>query len=295
MAESLANPLELKITKNIVGQLETNIEQLEIYVNEKLDEYKPELYNGDVSAAKKDRAELNNSKKFLSATRINLMRELMKPYEDFETRCKALEKKIDTASDQLDVIVKTKEEQEKKKKKIRCEELWLSKDFSLFPLDKVFNSRWLNKSTKESDINAEMDAIIRRTYENLKTIEEHFEDAETLKAHYLMTLDIEETFGYGNELEKKRKITEEEAKKREQREHEQRILSQKYEVKRQFAEELENKDVSDIAMQALGISDIKPVVKEFVFSIKATDDQLLKLKSACNALGIEYDVEELMF
>lgn len=293
---TLTNPLQLKVTKNIIGVLETNIEQLEKYVNEKLDEYKPELYKGDVSAAKKDMAELNNSKKFLSTTRINLMRELMKPYEDFETRCKALEKKIDTASGQLDVIVKAKEEQEKTLKKMRCEELWLSKDFSLFSLDKVFNSKWLNKSTKESDINAEMDAIIKRTYDNLKTIEEHFaDDAETLKAHYLITLDIEETFGYGNELEKKRKIAIEEARNREQREHEQRIAEQKHDVKQQYVEESADEDVSDIAMQALGISESEAIVKEFVFSIKATDDQLLKLKSACNALSIEYDVEELTF
>ena len=86
MAEG-KNPLELVVTKNVVGALETNIEQLEVYVTSKLEEYKPELYKGDAVSAKKDRAELNNSKKFLANTRINLMRELMKPYSDFETRC----------------------------------------------------------------------------------------------------------------------------------------------------------------------------------------------------------------
>ena len=116
-----------------------------------------------------------------------------------------------------------------------------------------------------------------------------------MKAHYLITLDIEETFGYGNELEKKRKIAIEEARNREQREHEQRIAEQKHDVKQQYVEESADEDVSDIAMQALGISESEPIVKEFVFSIKATDDQLLKLKSACNALSIEYDVEELTF
>lgn len=291
----MTNALELKVTKNVVGVLETNIEQLENYVNGKLDEYKPELYKGDADAAKKDRAELNNSKKFLSATRINLMRELMKPYEDFETRCKALEKKIDTASGLLDDIVKAKESEAKTKKKMRCEELWLSKNFTLFPLEKVFNQKWLNKTAKESDISAEMDAIIERTYANLKTIEEHFSDSETLKAHYLITLNIEETFGYGEELEKKRKVAEEEAKKRAEREHEQKIAEQKQDVRSEYADRLENADVERIAAQALGNPEPKAVVKEYVVSIRATEEQLLRLKNGCNSLGIEYSIEELVF
>ena len=103
------NPLELRVTKNVVGILETNIEQLEAYVTKKLEEYNPESYFGDADMAKKDRAELNNAKKVLSQARINLMRELMRPYSDFETRCKNLEKMIDGASAKLDEIVKVRD------------------------------------------------------------------------------------------------------------------------------------------------------------------------------------------
>lgn len=290
------NPLELKVTKNVVGVLETNIEQLEAYVNSKLEEYKPELYLGDADMAKKDRAELNNSKKILSQARISLIKELMKPYSDFETRCKTLEKKIDDASGQLDVIVKAKEEQEKTAKKIRCEELWLSRKFELFPLDKVFNSKWLNKGTKESEICNEMDAIIERTYKDLKLIERYGTDADTLKAHYLISLDIEETLGYGEELSKTRELAEKEAKEREQREHDEAIERQKEEVVKESWEECNSKPLVDLASQALGYSEPpKPQIKEYVVSVKATEEQLHRLKMACNALGIVYSVEELTF
>ena len=133
------NPLELRVTKNVVGVLETNIEQLEAYVTAKLEEYNPESYFGDADMARKDRAELNNSKKVLSQARIQLMRELMKPYSDFETRCKNLEKMIDTASGKLDDIVKTKEEEEKTAKKIRITEIWNSRNFTVVSLEKIFN------------------------------------------------------------------------------------------------------------------------------------------------------------
>ena len=76
------NNLQLVVTKNVTGVLETNISTLENFVDEKLKNYTPELYNGSADSAKKDRAELNNSKKFLTQSRIQLMNELMKPYEE---------------------------------------------------------------------------------------------------------------------------------------------------------------------------------------------------------------------
>src|SRR5574344_2390833 len=116
--------LQLVVTKNVTGILETNIDGLEKLIDNKLKSYTPELYNGNADKAKKDKAVLNNSKKFLTQTRIQLMNELMKPYADFETRCKTLEGKIDTASKRLDEIVKAKENEEKAKKQNEIQNLW---------------------------------------------------------------------------------------------------------------------------------------------------------------------------
>lgn len=288
------NPLELVVTKNVVGVLETNIEQLEVYVNSKLEEYKPELYKGDADSAKKDRAELNNSKKFLSQARINLMKELMKPYSDFETRCKNLEKKIDSVSSQLDGIVKEKENEEKQKKKDFVCGIWESKDFDLVPLEKVFNFKWLNKTAKEKDIAEEMDSVIKKVYSDLKIIERCGEDSETLKAHYLISLDLEETLAYGEELKETRRLAEEEAKNRDEREHNEKLEEQKKEVAEEALRQIKSEEINELAGKILG-EEVKPEIKEYVVSVKATKEQLLKLKSACNALGIEYSVEELTF
>lgn len=293
MAE-IKNPLELVVTKNVVGVLETNIAQLEDYVNQKLAEYNPEQYKGDADSAKKDRAELNNSKKFLSQARINLMKELMKPYSDFETRCKNLEKKIDSVSSQLDEIVKEKESEEKQKKKDFVCAIWESKNFDLVPIEKIFNQKWLNKTVKEKDISDEMDSIIKKIYSDLKIIERCGEDSETLKAHYLISLDLDETLAYGDELKETRKLAEEEAKNRDEREHNEKIAEQKKEVAEEALNIVRQESVSDLVSQALEVDTIS-TVKEYVVSIKATDEQLLKLKSACNEIGIEYSVEELEF
>lgn len=288
----LKNPLELVVTKNVVGVLETNITQLENYVNQKLTEYNPNQYKGDADSAKKDRAELNNAKKTLSQARINLMKELMKPYSDFETRCKNLEKKIDSASGQLDVIVKEKENEEKQKKKDFVIEIWKSKNFDLVSVEKIFNQKWLNKTAKEKDISSEMDSIIQNIYSSLKIIE-RCEDAETLKAHYLLNLDLNETLSYGEELKQARIIAENEAKNRVEREHLEQIEQQKMEVAQEALELVQKENISTLASEALEIEKVN--TKRYVVTVKASDEQLLKLKNACNELSIEYSIEELVF
>ena len=277
----VVNPLELKVTKSVVGVLETNIGQLENYVSAKLEEYKPELYMGDADMAKKDRAELNNAKKVL-----------MKPYAEFETRCKALEKSIDTASGLLDEIVKAKEEKEKDLKRMRVNELWLSRNFSLFPLEKIWNPKWLNKTTKESDILLEMEEAITRTYTDLKRIEMVSEicDAETVKAFYLDCLDIGQALEYGESLVRNRETVKKEAAERELREH-------NAEQRHELARMARNEPVMSLAADALDLTEeqSKPAVKDFVISVQATEQQLNQLKAAMNALSVVYSVEELKF
>ena len=297
--ETPADSLELVVVEKSVGHLQTNIRGLELYIDKRLEDYKPENYMGDADLAKKDRAELNKAKDKIGKARREIISELMKPYSDFEERCKALEKKVDLASKALDEIVKIKENEEKNKKREQIEKIWKEKNFELFPLEKIFNSKWLNKGFKEKDISAEMDSVIDRTYKDLKTIERFVDDAETIKAHYLMNLDIAETIQYGDELQRQKEIAQKEKAEREEREHQQAISEQKNALVREALNFEQNKQTENLAEQALASAKneepAKPTRKEFVVSIKCFDEDLMKLKAAMNALGIEYSVEELTF
>ena len=223
-----------------------------------------------------------------------MIAELMKPYEDFEDRCKALEKKIDNASGLLDEIVKVKENEEKEQKRKKIELMWLTKNFTLFPVEKIFNPKWLNKTFKESDILSEMDSVIERTYKDLKVIEKYADDAETLKAHYLMNLDIAETIQYGDELQRQKEIAQKELENRADREHEQKIRQQEKELEKEQREQRQTNNVSNLADLALGVK-TEPQRKEYVITVNCLEEELLNLKAAMNQLGIEFSVEELTF
>ena len=294
-----AENLDLIVIEKTAGTLETNIDELEKFIDARLEDYTPDKFKGNADSAKKKRAELNSGREKLKRSRIDLINELMKPYSDFEERCKTLEKKIDKASAALDEIVKTKENEEKENKRKKIELFWKTKEFDLFPLDKIFNEKWLNKTYKESDILDEMDDVIDRTYKDLKTIEK-FDDADTLKAHYLMNLDIAETLEYGDELKKQKEIAEKEAKEREEREHNAQIQKQISETNEEKVNLESNRNIDNLAEMALAASkgekaDLTEKRQEYVITVNLLQEELIKLKSAMNALGIEYAVEQLHF
>lgn len=290
----MGKQLELQIINQTTGILETNISDLELFVENKLLEYDPSKYEGDAESAKADRAVLNNSKKALTQERISIVKELMKPYQDFEIRCKALEKKIDEASSKLDEIVKAKEQIEKDEKKQACLNMWNTKNFDLFPMDKVFNPKWLNKTVKMNDVSAEMDEIIKKTYSDLKIIERYGEDAETLKALYLEDLNLEEVFSRGEELQKNRERIAREAETRAERDRQEKLREQVREVE-QDERQAGNRAVVSSLLAEL---DEKPVVieKDYVLSFKATNEQIIAMKKWLSDNNIIYDsLNELVF
>ena len=292
--------LELIVINKTVGSLNTNISRLEELVNIRLEDYSPEKYTGDADSAKKDRAELNKAKDAIAVSRRKIIDELMKPYSDFEERCKALEKKIDLASRALDEIVKQKENEEKEAKRQRIQLYWNSKNFDLFPIDRVFNQKWLNKTFKEADITREIDSVIERTYKDLKTVEKYCElnniqeSAKILKANYLVSLDMTSTLEYAEQLQKKKDLAEKEAVERDDREHREKLEKQFAETAKEAKKVESSKYVAKQVAMATG-EPVEEKRREYVISVKCTKDELVQLRCSLDAIGIEYSVQELDF
>lgn len=292
--------LELVVINKTVGSLNTNISRLEELVNIRLEDYSPDKYTGDADSAKKDRAELNKAKEAIAVSRRKIIDEYMKPCSDFEERCKALEKKIDTASRALDEIVKQKENEEKEAKRKRIQLYWNSKNFELFPIDRIFNAKWLNKTFKEADITREIDSVIERTYKELKAVETYCElngiteSADILKANYLVSLDMTSTLEYAEQLQKKKELAEKEAVERDGREHKEKLEKQFAETAKEAKKVESSKYVDEIVAMSNG-EPVEEIRKEYVISVKCTSEELVQLRSSMNAFGIEYSVQELDF
>lgn len=264
--------LELVVNKIEIGSLDTNIARLEEVVDERLKDYTPESYQGDADRAKKDKAELNKAKDTVASARKKIIAEVMKPYTDFEERCKALEKKIEKASRALDEIVKERKAKEDEKKRSMIELYWKTKNFDLVKLDAIFNPKWLNKTYKESDIISEIDEKIAEIKNNIESMKDD-DNAENLVAYYLICLDMDKVREYRSKLELQRK---------EQYEKEQ--------LKPAVVSVTTKKD-----LERAGYYEEDKGKKEYVINLSVTATELKDVLNALNELDIKYSYKELDF
>jgi hypothetical protein len=277
------------------GKLETNVDELEIFVDEKLLEYTPENYKGDADSAKKDRATLNASKKTVSAKRIDIIKRAFARFgiDTFEEKCKRVEKKIDSASLALDAIVKVKEDEEKSIKRAQIEQFWSVQNFDLVKLDKIFDQKWLNKTAKNKDIFEEIEKKISDIYDGIKTIEAFGVDVDTLKPIFLETLDIGATIQQGNRLrENRERLAKEEAERKERESLKAKQVAQK-ELDSESIQEQKNEPIASIAAQAMGEAfDNDPEIT-YLMRFKGKKSVLLALRQYMIDNNITYEkIEE---
>lgn len=280
--------LSLIVLDKTAGSLVTNIEKLEAFVLERLEEYKPENYQGDADAAKKDRAELNSAKKQIADERIRIMKELMKPFDEFVERCKGLEKNIDGASKALDEIVKIRENAEKEVKRAIIEEYWRIKEFDLVNLDRVFDQKWLNKTEKIADVKKAIDGIIEKIIADIKTIEAFGIDVDTLKPLYLETLDLGVTIARGNAMKQNRERLEKEKAERAERERKEALQEAQKELIKEEEQEEHASLAENLAAQATGTKSESDPVITFRVEFTGKKSALFKLRQYMLSEGITY-------
>ena len=293
MLESKDLEIQSRLT---IGTLESNAEAIRKVVLKHLEDYTPENYIGRADEAKADKALLNKAEKALNTKRLELEREYMEPFNKFKITITETCKAIKAASAGLDEIVKAEEERERGEKWEKIEEYWNRTGFSLFDitdLSKITDiKKWTNKTAKLKDVLAEIDAIQKKTFDELKILEQFpQEDVSLLKTVYLDTLSITEAMQKANQIKANRERLAREQREREEVERFKKIQEQKKdEWKEEKKAESENES-SDLASAALGL-EIKPekteTLEEYALVFSLTRSQFLDLRNYMSDHGITY-------
>jgi hypothetical protein len=289
MIESRELELSSKVT---IGTLETNAEAIKALVLEKLKDYTPENYVGRVDEAKRDKAELNAAEKALNAKRLELEREFMKPFNHFKDvindTCKALKE----ASAKINGVVQEVENQEKEKKRAEIQKIWDAQGFTLFNLERIFDARWLNKTYKLKDIESEISAAIKKTFDDLKIIEAlPPEDAPLVKTVYLDTLSISDAMSRAQQLKDNRERLAREEKERQQQAINAQIQQQKEEVKQEEKSNAAADRVDGLAAAALDTEiEQEPVqqLETYALVLTGTRDNLLLVRKYMTTMNVTY-------
>ena len=209
--------------------------------------------------------------------------------DTFETRCKKVEKDIDTAALALDAIVKAKEEEEKAIKRAQIEQFWGVQNFDLVKLDKVFDQKWLNKTAKNKDIFKEIEEKIADIYSGIKTIEAFGVDVDSLKPLFLECLDLGKTIEQGNRLKENRERLAKEENERKEREAAKSKQDAQKELDKEAIQEQKNEPIANLAAQAMGeVPNDDPEVS-YTLKFKAKKSVLLALRQYMIDNGITYE------
>lgn len=203
--------MELEIYKPTESQfiqvIEFNYPELKAQLSENLEKYKGLVFTEDQMAqAKKQRADLNRFKKALEDKRIEVKKQLLDPYLDFEVKIKDLTGMVDEVTAGIDIQIKAYEEQLREKKRQGILAIYqdiVPEDFqAIMPLEKISEEKWLNATVSLKSITG---AILDRfdgcmmDMDVLKELDSPYQ--EQIKAFYLRTLDIGKAITEGKRLE----------------------------------------------------------------------------------------------
>ena len=213
---------------------------------------------------------------------------MRKPFADVLDRLKKIESDIKTASSNIDIIVKNKEQEEKEQKRKEISAYWDKTGFNLFPIDRVFSQQWLNKSEKWTDITKEIDTAQKKVYSDLQIIEQLPDDVATLKVLYLDTLDISSTLQRANQLKENRARIKREEEERKQRE----LNEQQKEIVKDMRIIEKEKPIEKLADSALADKkepevDTDPIMS-YTLSFTAPRSVLMELRQYMTNHGIKY-------
>jgi hypothetical protein len=193
--------LELIVSEKTLGHLTTNARQIKSMVEQALPRYDIVNYNeSNIDLAKKDKSILNNAAKVLNAKRLEIEKEWMKPFGEFKDVVSDTVKLISECSAKIDTVVQRSDEKERQEKRETIRRYWESEQFNLVTFEKIFDSKWLNKTEKMKNICGEIDAKIVKINDDITTLEAIGEDVELLKSLYLDTLNINNAIQYANTL-----------------------------------------------------------------------------------------------
>lgn len=269
--------LELKVNAPKTQPVVFNYEELKAGLSTALADYKGKTYDESMLAeAKADTANLNKLKKALNDERIFRKKELEAPFKVFEDQVKELCGMIDEATSGIKAQLDTYEQKRIEEKRTAIRELFseIASEYDALDfivLDKIYNSKWENKTTTDKAIATEITEAFEKAIKDLEVIAQMPNFSFEAKEVYKRTLDLNQAIAEGKRMSDIAEAKRQAALRKAQEEIE----------ARKHIEELNNLPKEEPA----------PVVTEKVYDLtfkcSITKPQAFALKQFCDENGIK--------
>ncbi|MGO5051450.1 DUF1351 domain-containing protein [Lachnospiraceae bacterium LCP25S3_G4] len=288
----------------------SNYDVLKSAIIEKTREYENAVYTDDsVSIAKKTRASLNSERKELDEKRKAVKKEFMKPIDKFEEQMKDLLELYDKPINLIDKQVKAFEAKKKEEKKNEIVALYhelIGEVEEFLPLQKIYDSKWENVSTKMKSIEETMAQAIESTRAAIQTIKGmNSESVETALQKYKLNLSLTDAITYINNYEnQKQQILlkqKEEAERTAERQRQAEIDRVRAEERKRVDEEhkIAEEAKAEVIEELKSVDETAsaPITEagsiKAVYTVVATAEELESLETALNSLGIYFERKDV--
>ncbi len=201
--------LSLEVKEFETPILDSNFEIVKQELNNYLDKFREIEYNEEnIEIAKSDKATLNKLSKAIDTKRKEVKNKYTEPLKEFEAKCNELKALVDNQSSEIKKVTDEFDEKLRQQKKEECLKLYESKIEDLkeiISFEKVFNTSWLNKTYKISEVEKDIDGVINTVRDGLKAIEElHTEFEVEVKNEFLNNFDITKAILKHNQLQEQK-------------------------------------------------------------------------------------------
>lgn len=268
----LKNDIDVKIEG--VQKITDNMSEVKEYALKTKEYYETLVYNDEqIKEAKDERASINKVVKKVADYRKDTVEKFNKPLEEFVKTAKETESILKEASNCIDVQIKKYEEEEKQAKKKECKELFdnLVGDLSeLISFEKVFDNRWLNKTTKMTEVEQDIKNVIEKVNTGLQAIKGLNSEFETeLINTFLQDYDLSKAIMKNAQL-------------KEQKERLSKTEVAKEETKKEIVKEMITKPVEDVI-------DERDIIKSYTLKITANYTKMTALRKFMEINDIKFE------
>lgn len=291
--------IEFQVTTDLATvantQIETNFEAVRDWLTEELAPYATMVVTEDsIADGKKTRAAIRKVGDSIDAQRKAIKKIWMKPYEDYEAKCKELTGIVNGAVSNIDGQIKAMENEMKEQKRHRLSEFFDENSYAVadfITFDDIFDPKWLNATFSEMDAaNSIMEQIedIKEGLETIRSMRSPYETA--MLSEYGKSHNLAKALAEGRRLEAIQKA-EEERKAREAEE----VLAEEETVAEE-AVEPPAPTPQATAQFIRPVAEEVPQEKTYAYSFtfpSMTMEQMKALKRCLIQNGIEYKANKI--
>ncbi len=220
------------VVSQVPGQIEFNYEEIKENLAAQMELYKDTQLTEETSAeGKKDIATLRKIKKAIDDKRIEVKKDCLKPYTEFEKKANELVALIEDPIKLIDKQVKVFEKKKKAEKKVKIRTAYDELIGSLgeyLPFDKIYDSKWETSSVTMKSIKEKLEEVISSTDMAIQTITDMGSEAvPKALEQYRTNLSLADAISYINRYEQqKAEILRKEEEKRKAEEERKRIAEE---------------------------------------------------------------------